>query len=96
MRAHIGWEAVESLSHTFSKSFKEVGLHVPVASNFQFQIVAFQVSNGTPGGGNMPAYGKQISPAEMTALVTFLEDLRPAGAPSAEPATRPTGGKEYP
>src|SRR5262249_31437608 len=28
-----------------------------------------QVSNGTPGGGNMPAYGKQIGPAEMTALV---------------------------
>jgi ubiquinol-cytochrome c reductase cytochrome b subunit len=55
-----------------------------------------QVSNGTPGGGNMPAYGKQINPAEMTALVAFLEDLRPAGAPPAEPATRPTGGKQYP
>jgi ubiquinol-cytochrome c reductase cytochrome b subunit len=55
-----------------------------------------QVSNGTPGGGNMPAYGQQISPAEMTALVAFLEDLRPAGAPLAEPATRPTGGKQYP
>jgi ubiquinol-cytochrome c reductase cytochrome b subunit len=55
-----------------------------------------QVSNGTPGGGNMPAYGKQINPAEMTALVEFLEDLRPAGAPPAEPATRPTGGKQYP
>jgi ubiquinol-cytochrome c reductase cytochrome b subunit len=55
-----------------------------------------QVSNGTPGGGNMPAYGKQISPAEMTALVAFLQDLRPAGAPAAEPATRPTWGKQYP
>jgi ubiquinol-cytochrome c reductase cytochrome b subunit len=55
-----------------------------------------QVSNGTPGGGNMPAYGKQITPAEMTVLVAFLESLRPAGAPPAEPATRPTGGKEYP
>ena len=55
-----------------------------------------QISNGTPGGGNMPAYGKQISPAEMTVLVAFLEGLRPAGAPRAEPATRPTGGKEYP
>jgi ubiquinol-cytochrome c reductase cytochrome b subunit len=38
-----------------------------------------QVSNGTPGGGNMPAYGKQISPAEMTALVDFLVSLRPPG-----------------
>ena len=55
-----------------------------------------QVSNGTPGGGNMPAYGKQISPAEMTALVAFLADLRPGGAPAPEPATRPTGGKQYP
>jgi ubiquinol-cytochrome c reductase cytochrome b subunit len=55
-----------------------------------------QVSNGTPGGGNMPAYGKQIGPDEMTVLVAFLEGLRPAGAPRAEPATRPTGGKEYP
>src|SRR5206468_3346907 len=31
-----------------------------------------QVSNGTPGGGEMPAYGKQLRPAEMTALADFL------------------------
>ncbi|MCS6850478.1 MAG: cytochrome c, partial [Gemmataceae bacterium] len=43
-----------------------------------------QVSNGTPGGGNMPAFGKHISPAEMTALVEFLVSLRPAGTPAAE------------
>ncbi len=42
-----------------------------------------QVSNGTPGGGNMPAYGKQISPDEMTALVDFLASLRPPGQPKA-------------
>lgn len=42
-----------------------------------------QVSNGTPGGGNMPAYGKQMSPAEMTVLVNFLVHLRPAGQPAA-------------
>ena len=35
-----------------------------------------QISNGTPGGGNMPAYGKQVSPAEMSALVAFLAALR--------------------
>jgi ubiquinol-cytochrome c reductase cytochrome b subunit len=45
-----------------------------------------QVSNGTPGGGNMPAYGKQISPAEMTALADFLSSLRPAGQPPARVA----------
>ena len=44
-----------------------------------------QVSNGTPGGGNMPAYGKQMTPAEMTALVDFLVSLRPAGQPPAQP-----------
>jgi ubiquinol-cytochrome c reductase cytochrome b subunit len=47
-----------------------------------------QVSNGTPGGGNMPAYGKEMSPAEMTALANFLVRLRPAGS---EPAQTPTG-----
>ncbi|HEY7158188.1 MAG TPA: cytochrome b N-terminal domain-containing protein [Gemmataceae bacterium] len=45
-----------------------------------------QISNGTPGGGNMPAYGKQISPAEMTALVDFLENLRPGREPAARQA----------
>ena len=49
-----------------------------------------QVSNGTPGGGDMPAYGKQISPAEMTALAEFLTSLRPAGQPAPRVAG-PTG-----
>jgi ubiquinol-cytochrome c reductase cytochrome b subunit len=30
------------------------------------------------GGGNMPAYGNNLSPAETTALVAFLETLHPA------------------
>jgi ubiquinol-cytochrome c reductase cytochrome b subunit len=55
-----------------------------------------QVSNGTPGGGNMPAYGKQISPAEMTALVNFLENLRPPGVPPARQAATRNDEKEYP
>jgi ubiquinol-cytochrome c reductase cytochrome b subunit len=42
-----------------------------------------QVSNGTPGGGNMPAYGKQLSPAEMDVLIAFLVSLRPEGRPPA-------------
>jgi ubiquinol-cytochrome c reductase cytochrome b subunit len=45
-----------------------------------------QVSNGTPGGGNMPAYGKQMKPAEMSALVDFLVSLRPPGQAPARPA----------
>jgi ubiquinol-cytochrome c reductase cytochrome b subunit len=31
------------------------------------------------GGGNMPAYGNNLTPAEVTALVAFLKTLRPAG-----------------
>ena len=30
------------------------------------------------GGGNMPAYGKNLSPAELTALLSFLKTLHPA------------------
>jgi hypothetical protein len=44
----------------------------------------------------MPAFGKQINPAEMTALVAFLEGLRPPGELPAEPASARPGGKEYP
>src|SRR6201993_520643 len=38
------------------------------------------------GGGNMPAYGKNLSPAETTALVAFLETLHPAGQAPARNA----------
>jgi len=41
------------------------------------------------GGGNMPAYGKTLSPAEVTALVAFMESLRPAGQPPARSSTVP-------
>ncbi len=40
------------------------------------------------GGGNMPAYGKNLSPAETTALVAFLETLHPAGEKPAQDASR--------
>ena len=40
------------------------------------------------GGGNMPAYGKNLSPAETTALVAFLMTLHPAGQPPARDAAR--------
>jgi len=42
------------------------------------------------GGGNMPAYAKNLSPPEVTALVAFLQSLRPANQPPARTAT-PTG-----
>jgi ubiquinol-cytochrome c reductase cytochrome b subunit len=40
------------------------------------------------GGGNMPAYGNNLSPAETTALVAFLETLHPANQAPAHDAAR--------
>jgi ubiquinol-cytochrome c reductase cytochrome b subunit len=40
------------------------------------------------GGGNMPAYGKNLSPAETTALVAFLKTLYPPGQGPARDASR--------
>jgi ubiquinol-cytochrome c reductase cytochrome b subunit len=40
------------------------------------------------GGGNMPAFGKNLSPPETTALVAFLETLHPPGIVPAQDAAR--------
>jgi len=40
------------------------------------------------GGGNMPAYGKNLTPAETTALVAYLETLHPDGQAPARDASR--------
>jgi ubiquinol-cytochrome c reductase cytochrome b subunit len=40
------------------------------------------------GGGNMPAYGKNLTPPEVNALVAFLATLRPSNqAPARAPVT---------
>ena len=36
----------------------------------------------------MPAYGNNLSPAEVDALVSFLDTLHPANQPSARDAAR--------
>ena len=38
----------------------------------------------------MPAYGKNLTPAEVKALVAFLETLRPSNQP---PARAPEGAR---
>src|SRR5580658_1841314 len=43
------------------------------------------------GGGNMPAYGKNLNPAETAALVAFLESLHPSGQAPARDASRTAG-----
>ena len=40
------------------------------------------------GGGNMPAYGKNLRPAQVTALVAFLETLHPPGQRPAQDASQ--------
>jgi ubiquinol-cytochrome c reductase cytochrome b subunit len=41
------------------------------------------------GGGNMPAYGKNLSPAEVTAMVAFLETMHPPNQLPARDAAQP-------
>ena len=40
------------------------------------------------GGGNMPAYGKQLNPSEVAALVAFLDTLHPPNQAPARDAAR--------
>jgi ubiquinol-cytochrome c reductase cytochrome b subunit len=40
------------------------------------------------GSGNMPAYGKNLRPAEVTALVAFMQTLRPSYQPEARDSTQ--------
>ena len=48
------------------------------------------------GGGNMPAYGKNLSPAETAALVAYLETLHPPGQAPARDASRAVVDPENP
>ena len=49
------------------------------------------------GGGNMPAYGKNLNPAEMAALVSFLDTLHPANqAPARDAARQISEQSEHP
>ncbi len=48
------------------------------------------------GGGNMPAYGKNLSPPQTTALVAFLETLHPAGQEPARDASQTELSKQTP
>jgi ubiquinol-cytochrome c reductase cytochrome b subunit len=41
------------------------------------------------GGGNMPAYGKNLSPAEVNAIVAFLSTMHPRGEPPARDSAKP-------
>jgi ubiquinol-cytochrome c reductase cytochrome b subunit len=42
------------------------------------------------GGGNMPSYGKKLTPAEVEALVEFMQTLHPKNVPPARNSNKPT------
>jgi ubiquinol-cytochrome c reductase cytochrome b subunit len=65
------------------------GKRGPALDNVAAQMTQDQlIRQVIQGGGNMPAYGKNLSPAETTALVAFLETLHPAGQTPARDASR--------
>ena len=51
-----------------------------VASRLTYDELVRQVLQG---GGNMPAYGKHLSPPEVSAIVAFLRTLHPPKEPPA-------------
>jgi ubiquinol-cytochrome c reductase cytochrome b subunit len=82
---------------------EEGGKRGPALDNVALLLTPDQlIRQVIQGGGNMPAYGKNLSPPETTALVAFLKTLHPAGqqpardasrAVAEEPATNPPGSK---
>jgi ubiquinol-cytochrome c reductase cytochrome b subunit len=62
-----------------------------VATRLTYDQLVRQVLQG---GGNMPAYGKNLSPSEVTALVSFLETLHPPGQQPARDASSPASSGE--
>jgi ubiquinol-cytochrome c reductase cytochrome b subunit len=80
------------------------GLRGPALDRVATRLTGEQlVRQVLQGRGNMPAYGKNLSPAETTALVAYLKTLHPPGeapardaslvsvAPAAQPGVDATG-----
>jgi ubiquinol-cytochrome c reductase cytochrome b subunit len=73
----------------------EGGLRGPALDQVAVRLTPDQlVRQVIQGGGNMPAYGKNLNPAETTALVKFLETLHPAGQAPARDASRIAGTEQ--
>jgi len=65
------------------------GLRGPALDRVATRLTHNQlVRQAIQGGGNMPAYGKNLSPAEVSALVSFLETLHPPNQLPAQSAVR--------
>ncbi len=67
----------------------EGGMRGPALDGVASQMTEDQmIRQVLQGGGNMPAFGNALSPAETTALVDFLETLRSGRVPAAIDASR--------
>jgi ubiquinol-cytochrome c reductase cytochrome b subunit len=65
------------------------GLRGPALDTIASQMTEDQmIRQVLEGGGNMPAYGNALNPAETTALVRFLMTLRSPDLPPATDASR--------
>ena len=88
----------EKQCHNCHSLGHEGGMRGPALDSVAVRLTQDQlIRQVIQGGGNMPAYGKNLSPAETTALVAFLETLKPAGQPAAQNeseklAATPSGG----
>jgi len=69
---------------------EEGGLRGPALDDVATRLTGDQlVRQVLQGGGNMPAYGKNLRPAEVTALVAFMQTLRPDYQPGARDSAAP-------
>ncbi|HXJ36386.1 MAG TPA: cytochrome b N-terminal domain-containing protein [Candidatus Eisenbacteria bacterium] len=69
----------------------EGGLRGPALDDVATRLTHDQlIRQVLQGGGEMPAYGKNLSPPEVTALVAFLATLHPAGQVPARDASART------
>jgi ubiquinol-cytochrome c reductase cytochrome b subunit len=67
----------------------EGGLRGPALDLVATRLTADQmVRQVVQGGGNMPAYGKKLTPAEVSALVAFMQTLRPENEPAVKTPDR--------
>jgi len=68
---------------------RQGGLRGPALDDVATRLTYDQlVRQVVQGGGNMPAYGKNLSAPEVTAVVAFLETLHPEGQRPASDASR--------
>ncbi len=67
----------------------EGGLRGPALDDVATRLTRDQlVRQIIQGGGNMPAYGKNLSPAEVTAIVAFLRTMHPPEQAPAQDASQ--------